>query len=215
MYMPRRSVCAQLRTALLFYGSMLVFLLILALPVMSQAIVGDRPTAPIVLDGTVLFELSDLENFTAESRAQQINDHLADALSEPDQLLRPEVVVGRSELVTIHLGKEHLLTITENDVMPGEEPLEQAQVWQRKINTALQQAKLERSPQYQRQALYWSLGVGGRSDCSSPRAALDPVALATTTITGEAKARLMAAIAIARVDRITSIYMGTHCLLYL
>lgn len=157
--MSPRSLRLQLQAVPILWVSLFALALLLALPVLSQSIVGDRPSAPIVLDGTALFEISDLENYTADSRAKQVNDHLAEVLEESDPSLQLEVTASGPELATIRLGKRHLLTVTENDVMPGEDPLEQAQVWQQKLKVALERGQRERSPQYQHWAMFQSLGV--------------------------------------------------------
>ena len=103
--MPRRLVRMPLRFAVLFLCSLLVLPFVLTIPVTSQAIVGDRSTAPIVFDGTVLFEVRDLKDYSAESRAAQIHEGLEAALQKSEDSL---VIVGvQKQLATLRLGGRH------------------------------------------------------------------------------------------------------------
>lgn len=120
----------------------------------------NRPAvkASVVLDGRVLLEVSQLQRFDAQTRADAANTILAEMIQQADNISRVEVV-SSSPMVTLRIQNRHLLTVTEQDVLPGVKPLEQARIWQRTLNQGLSQARLERSPRYQRQALWQSLGL--------------------------------------------------------
>ncbi|MEB3355273.1 MAG: mechanosensitive ion channel domain-containing protein [Synechococcales bacterium] len=114
-------------------------------------------TAPVVLDGQPLFEISDFQNLSAAERAAQITDQLED-WAEMKRL--PEVTVdpgiGNS---TILLNGEHLLTVTKTDAIAlGRErsPEELAEAWVPRIEAALQQAQKSRQPGFIRFALLQS-----------------------------------------------------------
>lgn len=132
--------------------------LLLTLPAGSQALVGDRSeTAPVVLDGRELFQISRLEDYPAADRVEQPNRLLAAAVNAEEQ---PWVkIIPRQNLVTLRLDDQHLLTITERDLLPGVEAQEQARNWRRRLNQALRTARNERTSTYQRQALQRSAGI--------------------------------------------------------
>lgn len=118
--------------------------------------------APIVLDGRVLLQVRSLNNnYTAENRAKRINDILAQAVQSSQPV---SVEVNQTEdqtTLTIPSLPEsdHLLTVTDKDVLPELTALQQARIWQRILERAFVQAQFERSPAYIRQALGFVLGA--------------------------------------------------------
>jgi small-conductance mechanosensitive channel len=115
--------------------------------------------APVVVDGRVLFRVKNFGKFTAAERAQIINTNLDEEVrsSEPVDI----EVTQEDQLTSIRsrTSDRNLLTVTEEDVISGSSSFSQAGIWERLIENALRQGKLERNPAYYQQALLFSLGV--------------------------------------------------------
>ena len=155
---PRRPLSTWPSWPRVFFGG-LILILLLHLPVWSQTRLSQGPdTAAVVVDGRPLFQVSELEKYSAEDRAAMANNSLAQALQQSEQPWQVDVT-PKGDLITLRITDRHLLTVTERDVTPGVDPTEQALTWQRTLDRALQQAKRERSPAYQRQALFQSIAV--------------------------------------------------------
>lgn len=136
-----------------------------SLPSRAEITIGRSfDTAPIVLDGKVLFQVSKLREFSAKDRAKQANDSLAQAIRDfaaaQDSPGVPMVKVTPGALPTLRLADRHLLTVTDRDVKLGQDAMEQAVEWQRTINRAIATGLKERTPSYRRQAIFKS-GLGG------------------------------------------------------
>jgi small-conductance mechanosensitive channel len=129
----------------------------------GSAIAAKEPNrAPVVLDGRPLFLVSNYGQFDADERAQAINQHLQEVIETPD---RPRVEVAKSQdknkqSTTILVNRQHLMTVTERDVLPGQSPEKQAQLWAQQIETALQQAQTYRTTAYLQRSLLLSVMVG-------------------------------------------------------
>ncbi|HEY9815974.1 MAG TPA: mechanosensitive ion channel domain-containing protein [Candidatus Obscuribacterales bacterium] len=105
---------------------------------------------PVVLDGQILFQVNSSGAFGAEERAQTVNEKLEMAIELDDP---PEIEVGeRTKLPIITLNEQHLITVTEADVPPGSTAYNQALEWQATLESALDQARTERSLSYLRWA---------------------------------------------------------------
>jgi potassium efflux system protein len=123
----------------------------LMLTVPSAAIAQLEPqtaTHPIVVDGRVLFQVNSSGNFMAVDRARDINQRLQQAIRSTEPLVIAIKTVGKSP--TLSINDEHLLTVTDEDVIPGRTAHSQALEWRGTIETALEQAQWERSPSYLR-----------------------------------------------------------------
>lgn len=115
--------------------------------------------ADVVVDGQVLFKVKNSGNFTAVERAQIINKALEDEVSSKGAV-DVEVVPEKEKLIIRSRTSDRLLvTMAEADVVPGNQPLKQAQEWEGLIEAALRQSKLERTSTYYRQALLFSIEV--------------------------------------------------------
>ncbi len=110
---------------------------------------------PVVLDGQILFQVNSSGAFGAEERAQTVNEKLEMAIELDDP---PKIEVGeRTKLPIITLNEQHLITVTEADVPPGSTAYNQALEWQATLESALDQARTERSLSY----LRWAALVSG------------------------------------------------------
>ncbi|MEM9116540.1 MAG: mechanosensitive ion channel domain-containing protein [Cyanobacteria bacterium P01_F01_bin.56] len=157
---------SQLKKMLLLGLAAIALLLCLMLP--GQAVdpsVPDMPKVLIVLDGRELFAVGSLEDFAAAERAAFVTQ----VLYEQMQRLSPETLrvtqLQRGELMTLRLSGRHLLTITEQDLMGGIPAEEQAELWANQLQSALEQARWQRTRQYRQRTLMQSLsvalGIGG------------------------------------------------------
>ena len=104
--------------------------------------------ADIVLDGRKLFEISNSGNFGAAQRAEKINSLLQNKLKQysnaPEDL--DVTVAKQSDWTVIRVNGRHLLTVANDDLIPGMMAQEQAEVWQEQIELALDRAIKERTP---------------------------------------------------------------------
>ncbi|NEP08973.1 MAG: mechanosensitive ion channel [Symploca sp. SIO2C1] len=147
----------QLKGVLIVFTAIIALLLLLsATPTQAHLTVGTTK-APVVIDGKVLFEVGELEDFSAEERAEQANTVLDEEI-ESGKPIQAKILI-KDKLPTIRINDHHLLTVTKGDVISGVEPAELSKDWQQKIESGIEQAKYERTPAYQSQALITSLGV--------------------------------------------------------
>lgn len=121
--------------------------------------------APIMVDGRIIFRVGSIDGFSAETRASTTNEKIEQILrtTPPDE---PIEVLSRQvgELTTIRIQNnprtsEHLLTVTEGDFIRGIQPMDQAHIWQDRLQAALEQAQRERTPQYRQRAAYICIGL--------------------------------------------------------
>ncbi|MEB3177927.1 MAG: mechanosensitive ion channel domain-containing protein [Nostocaceae cyanobacterium] len=117
----------------------------------STAIAQPPTQSPVVVDGQPLFEVSAFGQYSAQERANLINLQIKEVIqaSEP-MLVRLE---ERNDSPAIMLNGRYLLTVTNQDTLPGNTPEEQAKRWVEELQTALQQAQAERSTTYLRQTV--------------------------------------------------------------
>lgn len=100
-------------------------------------------TAPVVLDGRPILQVSSAGEYTAEKRAELIKNKLSKVVlsSKPVQI---KVKIEKG-IPTIWLNDFYLLTVTQEDIFPGNNPKEQAEIWAEKIQSSLNIAQTERS----------------------------------------------------------------------
>ncbi len=154
----------QRRWAMVLLGVLTLLLTWVPVPSSAQTpsptpSVNNTAEAPVVVDGQVLFNVKNVGNFTAAERAQSINKALEEEVLSKRAVELEVVPEGEKLNIRSRTSDRVLVTMTEADVIPGNEKLKQAAQWQRSIKTALQQSKLERTSSYYRQALLFSIGV--------------------------------------------------------
>jgi potassium-dependent mechanosensitive channel len=116
--------------------------------------------APIVLDGRILFEVSDAGTFKAKERAELVNRKLTDILSSSQLAAPPTVrVEERDQQQTLLLNDSYLLTVTNKDTPRDRPIIEQADIWADIIRRNLQTALQQRSSAYIQQAIGWAIGL--------------------------------------------------------
>ncbi len=151
----------------------IVAAVLLITPVSALAQNGDvtnaSPTkAPIVLDGRELFEVGSPAAFAATERAAFANRVLQAQIRKPSTNEPiPVEQVPRGGLMTLRVAGDHLLTLTDQDLVGGIAAEEQAALWANQLQSALTQAQYERTDDYRQQVggrmLVAALGVGSVS----------------------------------------------------
>ncbi len=125
------------------------------MPIFAHAQTTDLNTsnkASVVLDGQVLFQVGNFGVFSAQERAEQINQTLIDTLINSQEIAIDVVVVDRQITLQNTTNKQHLLTVTQADVISAANPYNQALLWKNKIQKHLDQGRKERTAAYQSQA---------------------------------------------------------------
>ncbi|NJK35270.1 MAG: mechanosensitive ion channel [Oscillatoriales cyanobacterium SM2_2_1] len=101
--------------------------------------------ASVVVDGIPLFDLQDVDRFTAKERSQFANNILIEMIATSPNI---NIEVRNGNATSISLNSKYLLTVTDNDVLPNFSPLEQANQWRKILEIAINKAKEERTSQY-------------------------------------------------------------------
>lgn len=125
-------------------------------PVLAQG--KDTPTAPIVLDGRKLFEVSQSGHYNAKDRADDANRVLIQKVKAAEPAVAVKIDESQS-LPIIKVNGAHLLTVTQEDAPPGRTAKEQAEIWAGSLEQAIKEAQEQRSPTYVRKAMLLSVGA--------------------------------------------------------
>lgn len=133
--------------------AMAIAFLVSLTPVFAQ----DNPTAPIILNGRRLFEVSQSGQYSAEERAEDANRLLKQKVRTTNPPV-PVTIDGTQELPIIKVDGSHLLTVTQEDAPPGRTAKEQAEMWVGQLKEAIQQAQEQRRPGYIQKAIVLSVG---------------------------------------------------------
>jgi small-conductance mechanosensitive channel len=104
--------------------------------------------APVVLDGQPIFQVSESGQFSAQERADLVNFQLKESVQADAPL--QVTVERRNQLPALFLNDRYLLTVTDRDALPGSTADEQAKLWARRIQAAVEQAQAQRSQGYLR-----------------------------------------------------------------
>ncbi|WP_375515733.1 mechanosensitive ion channel family protein [uncultured Nostoc sp.] len=134
--------------------ALLTFILFIWLtPVVAQSLTK----APVILDGQELFKISDSGHYSAQERTNLINSQLKYAIKTSEFI--QVKIEERNQLPTILLNGRYLLTVTEQDTVPGSTVDEQARIWGQEIEEALQQARLERTKTYLQHTTFVAVAI--------------------------------------------------------
>jgi small-conductance mechanosensitive channel len=127
---------------------------LVCLPWLTTAGAEDSQTANVELDGYRLFQVRPSEMFSAEQRVEDANLLLQEAVqsSKPAQV----EVIERNQLPVIQVNGRYLMTVTQRDVPNGGTAAEQAQLWQQRIQQAIDQGQQQRRSKYIQAALIFS-----------------------------------------------------------
>jgi MscS family membrane protein len=126
----------------------LLLVLLGGIPAWSQlgGVSAEVDSAPIVLDGQVLFQVQASGPFSAQDRADFINLFLADAISAPEPV--QVQIEERNNLPTLLLDDRYLLTVTDQDTEENQSPQVLAEEWAAILEIALAEAQSQRSLEY-------------------------------------------------------------------
>lgn len=122
---------------------------------------GARDTAPVLLNGVPVIELSRSTELTAEERAETIAQRLSNFIEGQGAAgVAPEIQVEqRNGATTLVLNGNQLLTITEGDTSSGQDPDAQAQEWASRLQAQLELAIAEQRPDFWRERGVIALGI--------------------------------------------------------
>ena len=125
-----------------------------AIAAKDSAAIQANPKAAVVLDGRELFKIGRSGNLTATERANKVSYLLQTKLKQYSDREPPPVTIEKSSNWTvIRVSDRHLVTVIDNDIIPGMTVAEQARIWQEQVESALQKGIKERSSGY----LTWAL----------------------------------------------------------
>ncbi|MDB9312056.1 mechanosensitive ion channel [Spirulina sp. CS-785/01] len=102
--------------------------------------------APVVVSGREIFKVTPSDRLTADERAEWINLQLEKAVKAEQNA--NVTLEERNNSPTLVVNGRYLLTVTEEDTENDRTPREQADIWENRLETALQQAQKDREPTY-------------------------------------------------------------------
>jgi potassium efflux system protein len=144
-----------------WFSKVVAILAIALLGVMMVAnfptIAQDNLTAPIILDGRRILNVSESGSFSASQRAEAASKVLNEEVRSSDAPIAV-TIEQESELPVIKVNGAYLLSVTAEDVPAGKTLAEQAQQWSVALEQAIERAQQERSPNYLSQAAIRALG---------------------------------------------------------
>jgi len=150
----------RVSSVLLRIGAITLSCFLFALPAWGQT----NATAPLLVDGRVVFQVTGSGQFTAQERAEEANRALNRIIQSNFNLLQAEqassiriTVDTNQSLPVLTINGNHLLSVTPEDTPQGRRLEEQARIWERKLEGAIAQAKYERSWRYWLQAILLSV----------------------------------------------------------
>lgn len=119
---------------------------------------------PILVDGNVVFRVTDSGQFNSFERAEEANRTLNRVISTTFSPLQNEdseaieITVDTSQSIPVlKVNNSHLLSVTPEDTPQGRSLEEQGRIWERQLESAIAQAKRERTLGYLIQSLLLSV----------------------------------------------------------
>ena len=125
----------------------LIAIFLLFNPVITQAsLEGElkQNTAPVVLDGRIIFKVNSSVEMTAKERANIINARLQKAVELQQEEIKIEIRQS-GQLPVLTLNNQPLVTVIDRDAPDSQSTIEQAIIWRNAIQEAVQKAQQERS----------------------------------------------------------------------
>ncbi len=114
----------------------------------QNSIIEPPQKDPIVVDGRVLFQVGSINNFTAQQRANIINKTLAQEVQATETFDLFVFQENQQTVIRNETTQRHLLSVTEADVITASNTFEQALIWKKELEEALERGQFERSPSY-------------------------------------------------------------------
>lgn len=149
------AVYSKIKKYFKFTCFIVIACLLIVIPSLVQAqVTNPRASikAPIVVDGQVLFNVGGFGTFSAQERAEQINQALTNTIGSSEQITIEIVKIDEQITIQNANHKRHLLTVTQADVISAANPYNQALLWKNKIQKAVNQGQKERTTTYQSKA---------------------------------------------------------------
>jgi len=115
-----------------------------------------QPTAPVILDGRPLFEVSQ-SRYSAQKRARDANRVLQEEIMTGEPPVRVEIDQSK-DLPVILVDGKYLLSVTSSDTPEGVTVEEQAQNWVDQLRQGIAQAQRERTGAYLSRAVLIAIG---------------------------------------------------------
>ncbi|MGK7945736.1 MAG: mechanosensitive ion channel domain-containing protein [Microcystaceae cyanobacterium] len=106
----------------------------------------------IVVDGQPVFKVGNFGNYTAQQRANIINQGLAQEVLTPQPIELRILQENQQIILQNQTTERYLLTVTESDVISASSLFGQALIWQNKLESLLKKAQYQRTAPYLRQA---------------------------------------------------------------
>ncbi|MEQ9669767.1 mechanosensitive ion channel family protein [Coleofasciculus sp. G2-EDA-02] len=114
-------------------------------------------TASIMLDGRKIFEVTPSEQYSAQERAEYVNQVLQEQVKTAESPISVEIK-DQQKIPVIEINGQHLVSVTSEDAPEGRTTQEQAEFWRKKLQTVIQKAQYERTPIYLIQSIAISIG---------------------------------------------------------
>jgi len=125
--------------------------LMLVFSLQLEGVMAQTRFAPVAIDGRRIFRVSNTKDRPAKERAEYINGILKTVV-ELEKV--PNIKVEKGEnIAQIKIDEIAQFTVTKNDVEPGENPNEKAEIWAKEIIQRINQARKERSTEFIRNTL--------------------------------------------------------------
>jgi len=130
------------------------------LPAEDTAQSGEIPTAPVVIDGRVLFRLRGITAFPAEKRATLIASRIKAVAADPSIAVDSLRLEEESGITTILAGKERIIGIVDADALvEGVDRQILARVQLTRIGEAITDWRSDRDPSVLKRHLLYALGA--------------------------------------------------------
>ncbi|NBD32288.1 MAG: mechanosensitive ion channel [Cyanobacteria bacterium] len=148
---PQEANAQRVFSLLLGICTLAFSFFLLTLPAAAQ----NNNSAPILVDGRAVFEVTASGQFNAKERAEDANQTLnrmirrSFAPLQDDGREEVQITVDTSQTIpTLKINDNHLLSVTPEDTPQGRDLEEQARIWKRQIESAIAQAQRERTAAY-------------------------------------------------------------------
>jgi small-conductance mechanosensitive channel/competence protein ComGC len=143
-------------------SKIIIFLVIISLTLLINITVfaqsnlsTSKLTGTIVIDGRELFKVAPSQTISAQIRAEGINYQLQEIIKS-EQNPRLEIKENNNSPI-IYINNRYLLTVTQEDTLPGITPQQQANIWGQRLTDTIQKAQQERLQSYIIRSLIWGI----------------------------------------------------------
>ncbi len=140
----------------------IIFLVILFLSLLINIAVFAQSNLPtsnsngtVVIDGRELFKVAPSQTTSAQFRADWINSQLQEIIESGQN---PDLEIKeKNNSPIIYINNRYILTVTQQDTLPGITPQQQAKIWGKFFIDTIQKAQQERLKSYIIRSLIWGI----------------------------------------------------------